>query len=157
MLLGRALCCLMQQLQPKIGNHFVIFCLFLSVLLISCLPNVSNKTYHSTIENHLSSEHMALLVSITLCQLVYQIQPKQGEILGNFCLSILIRFCLPYVSKKLHYGKGEDQFSTQHKIRTFECFLGEHFVSSWSSHGLRRGIPWFFLYVSLCFIDIISS
>ena len=48
---------------------------FISILLISCIPNVHNKNYHDTGENKLYVEHIGGLVNITLCQIIYQIRP----------------------------------------------------------------------------------
>ena len=48
------LCQLMEQLCPKTEN---ILAIFLSILLILCLPNVSNKLYHGTGEDQLSAKH----------------------------------------------------------------------------------------------------
>ena len=67
----------MDQLRPKIGESFGF--LFISILLISCLINGSNKTYHDTGENKLSAEQIGVLVSITLYQLMSQLQPKTGD------------------------------------------------------------------------------
>ena len=68
---------LMDQKRPKTGNPLSIF-LFLSILLLSYLTNVSNKTYHDTGENKLAAECIGGLVSITLCLLVYQLRPKMN-------------------------------------------------------------------------------
>ena len=38
-----------EQLRPKTGNPLEI--LFLSILLILCLPNISKKLYHGTGED----------------------------------------------------------------------------------------------------------
>ena len=82
------LCHLMEHLRPKTGNHLGFF-LFLYILLISCLPNVSNKTYPGTGENQFSAEQIGGLVSITLCQLMEQVQPKTGNPFVIFSLCFI--------------------------------------------------------------------
>ena len=71
----------MDQLWSKMRNPLGLFSL--SILLISRLPNVINKTYHGTGENQFSAEHIGELVSITLCQLVEQLRPKMGNPLAT--------------------------------------------------------------------------
>ena len=154
MLPGRKLCQLMEQIHPKTGNPLAFF--LISILFISCIINLSNKNYHDTGENQFSTEHIGGLVSITFFQLTNQLQPKTGNTLAVFDISILLILCLPSVSDKFYHGTGEYQPYAQHKISTGECCLEEHCVSSWISYGLKRGIPWHFL-VYLYFINIMSS
>ena len=85
-----------------------------------------------------------------------QLRPIIGNPLVIFVPYILLILCLLNVSNKFYHVIGGDQLSAQHKRRTGECCLGENCVSSWSSYGLKRGIPWFF-FVYLYFIHIISS
>ena len=49
------LCEIMEQLQPKTGNLFVVF--VLSILLLSFIPNALNKFYHDTGGDQLSAQH----------------------------------------------------------------------------------------------------
>ena len=95
-------------------------------------------------------------MSITLCNLMNQQRHKTGNPLAMFVLYILLISCLPNISNKLYHVTGEYQLSAQHKISTGDCCLGEHFVNSWSSYGLKRGITWNF-FVYLYFVDIMSS
>ena len=44
----------MEKLCPKTGNPLKKN---ISILLILCLPNVSNKLYHGTGEDQLSAQH----------------------------------------------------------------------------------------------------
>ena len=71
----RIFCHIMEQIWPKKGVPCQFFW-FLSILLISCIPNVSKKTFHDTGQNKLSAEKIEGLISITLCQLVEQLRPK---------------------------------------------------------------------------------
>ena len=57
MLLGRTVCHLMDQLQPKTGNCLEIYFLFLSIVLILCLLNISNEYYRETGVYTLSEKH----------------------------------------------------------------------------------------------------
>ena len=91
-------------------------------------------------------------MSITLCQLMEQLRPKMGNPLAVFVLYVLLILCLPNVPNKIYHGTGEDQLSSQHKIRAGECCLGEHCVISWSNYGLKRGIPWTFFFLSILLI-----
>ena len=88
-----------------------------------------------------------------------QLQPKKGNPL-EFCCSlyILIILCLPNISNKLYHGKGGDQLSAKHKKRTGESCVGEHCVSSWSSYGLKQGIPWnFVMFISILLISCLPN
>ena len=82
----------MEHLRPKMGNPLEI--LFISVLLISYIPNVSKKTYHGTGENQFYVEHIGSLVSITLCQIMEQLRPKMGDPLVIIVLSVLLILCI---------------------------------------------------------------
>ena len=44
----------MEQLLPKTGDPLETF--FVSILLILCHPNISNKLYHGTGEDQLSAQ-----------------------------------------------------------------------------------------------------
>ena len=114
------------------------------------------KNYNDTGENQLSAEHIRVLVSITLCHIMEQLRLKTGNPLAILVLYILLILCHPNVSNKLYHGTGEDQLSSQQKIRTGEYCLEERCVSSWIRYGLKRGIPWYFLFY-LYFINITSS
>ena len=156
MLLGRTLCQLMDQLQPKTGDPFAFF-LFIYILLISCLPNFSNKNYHETGGNKLYAEHIVGLASITLCQHMDQLQPKTRNLLEMFVLYILLMLCLPNISKKIYHGTKEYQLYAKYKIRTGKCCLGEHCVSLWISYSLKQGIPWNFLLISILLISCLPN
>ena len=78
----------------------------MSILLISCIPNISKKIYHDTEENKLSAEHIGGLVSVELCQIMEQLRPKTGNPLASFVLFILLIRCIPNVSNKLYHGTG---------------------------------------------------
>ena len=130
---------------------------FISILLIICFPNVSNKTYHDTGYNKLYAETMGVLVSIILCHLMDHLHPKTGNTLAIFVLYILLMVCLPNISNKFYHGKKEDQLYAQHKRRTSECFLGEHCVISWSRYVLKWGIPWNFLFISILLISCLPN
>ena len=47
----------MDQLQPKTGNCLEIYFLFLSIVLILCLLNISNEYYRETGVYTLSEKH----------------------------------------------------------------------------------------------------
>ena len=49
------MCHIMYQLRPKTGNPLAIF--FLYILLVLCIPNVSNKLYRGTVGDQLSAQH----------------------------------------------------------------------------------------------------
>ena len=143
-------------LKQGIPGHFW----FISILLILFIINISNKTYNDIGENQLSAEYIVGLVSITLCQHMDQLRPKTGNPLAIFVLSILLILCLPNVSNKFYHKKKSDQLSTQYKISTVECCLEEYCVSSWSSYGLKQGIPWIFLidlYLLILFLINVSK
>ena len=89
MLLGRTLCELMDQVRPKTLNSLAFF-LFFSILLKLCIPNDSNKTYHNTGESQLSSEHIGVLMVITLFQFMEQLRRKTVNPLECFVLYILL-------------------------------------------------------------------
>ena len=57
LLLGIILYQLMEQIRPKIGISLVIVWFSLSIFLILCLHNVSNKYYRGTGSYQLSSQH----------------------------------------------------------------------------------------------------
>ena len=61
---------------------------YIFILVILCLPNVSNETYHDTGENKLSAEQIGGMVSITLFQIVYQIRRKKRNHLAVFVFPI---------------------------------------------------------------------
>ena len=94
---------------------------FVYILLISRLPNVSNKTYHETGKKKMYAEHTGGLVSTTLCHLIDNIYPKPVNPLAISPLFILLILCLTNVSNKFYHGIGGDQLSAQHKIRNGEC------------------------------------
>ena len=108
MLLGITLCHIMEQIRPKTGNPLDFF-LFISILLISCIINFSNKNYHDTGENQFSTEHIGGLASITFPQIMEQLHPKTGNPLAVFDLYILSILCIPNVSNKFYHGTGEYQ------------------------------------------------
>ena len=60
-----------------------VFQFIISILLISCLYNISNKTYDDTCENELSAEHIGGLVSIILYQHI-------DNLLGTFFILYFI-------------------------------------------------------------------
>ena len=91
-------------------------------------------------------------MSITLCQLTDQLQPKTGSPFAIFVLSILLILYHPDISNKFYYGTGKYQLNAQNKISTDECCFGEHCVRLWSSYGPKQGIPWHF-FVSIYFIN----
>ena len=97
------------------------------------------------------------LASITFCQLMEELRPKTGNPLPNSVLYILFILCLPNFSNKLYHVTGEDRLSSQHKIRTADCCLGEHCVSSWSSYILKRVIPWHFLFIYFLLISFLPN
>ena len=90
------------------------------------------------------SENIGGLASIILCHIMDQLRPITGNHLEMFILSILSMLCLPNNSNTLYHVTKEDQLSAQHKLRTGECFLGEHCVHSWINYSLKWGIPWNF-------------
>ena len=55
---------IMEQLRPKTGNNLAIYFWFLSILLILCLPNASNISYHVTGAYKYYSKHSVVLVSV---------------------------------------------------------------------------------------------
>ena len=123
----RILCHLMEQLRILTGNPLSIFNFF-CILLISCLPYVSNKNYHE-----LSAIHIGGLMSISLCHLMEQS-------IASFCYLYLIILCLPNASKIFYHVTKEDQLSEKLKIRTGECCLRKQYVVSWISYSLKWGI-----------------
>ena len=88
------------SLKLGIPWHF----LFISILLISCLPNVSNRIYHGTGDNQLSEEHIGVLVSIKLFQLMDQLQPQTRHPLAMFVLSIYWYYIFPNISNKFYHA-----------------------------------------------------
>ena len=54
----------MDQIRPKTGNPLAILFLFLYVLLILCVPNVSKHSYHDTGSDQLSAQHKGVLVIV---------------------------------------------------------------------------------------------
>ena len=130
MLLGGKLCQLMEYLRPKIGNPLAFLVLF--ILLILCLPNISNKNCHDTGENKFSAEHIGGLVIITLCHLMEQLRPKIGNPLAILVLFILLILCLPNISNKFYHGTGGDQLSAQQKK---EGLVSVPWESIASDHG----------------------
>ena len=56
-MISRMLCQLMEQLRPQIWNTLELV-LFISILLISRLPDVSNILYHGIGENQLFEGHI---------------------------------------------------------------------------------------------------
>ena len=67
MFLGRTFCHLVEQLRPTTGNPLGGF---LCILLILCLPNVSNKYYHDTGADQFSAQHKGVLVSFSWVNVV---------------------------------------------------------------------------------------
>ena len=89
----------------------------------------------------------------------YNIVSDHGSdqgILRQFLFFLFLRICLSNISNNFYHGTGEDQLSEKHKIRTGECCLGEHCISSWVSYGLKQGTSCH-LFVYLYFINIMYS
>ena len=63
-LIGRTLCQLMEKPCPKTGNPLSFYSLFLSILLIWCITNVSKNPYHATGEGKLFAQQKVGLVSV---------------------------------------------------------------------------------------------
>ena len=129
--------------------------LFISILLISRIHNVSTRTYHNTGEYQLPAEHIRGLASITFCQIMEKLRHKTGNSLAMFVLCISLLSCIHYISNKFYHGTGEDQLYTKHRRSTCECCLGEYCVSSYSRYGLKQGIPCN-LFVYIYSIEIMS-
>ena len=88
-LMSIILCQIMEHLRPKTVNPLAIF--VLSILLILCHPNISQKFYHEIGEDLLSTEHKIrtdkCCFGRKLCQIMGQIWPKTGNPLDFFvCL-----------------------------------------------------------------------
>ena len=64
MLLGRMLCQLMDQIQPKKVNTLELLFWFLYILLILCLLNVSKKYYHDKGSDQWHAQHKIGLDSV---------------------------------------------------------------------------------------------
>ena len=94
-----------REYMAQNGESLGIY-LFIYILLISFLPNISNKKYHDTGDNQLSTEHIRGLSSISLCQLMELLRPKTCDSLAIFFLSILLILCLPNISNKFYHGTG---------------------------------------------------
>ena len=96
-----------------------MFLYFISILLILCLPNVSNKTYQDKIENQLCAEHIVGLASITLCQIMDQLWSKLGDHLYFSGFSLLYLSIFLHKCFKISYHDiGGYQLSEQHKRST---------------------------------------
>ena len=76
MLLGGTLCQLMEQTRHKTVNPLANYFLSLFVLVITCLPNVSNKKNHDNGENQWPTDHIGGLVIIILFQGMDKLRPK---------------------------------------------------------------------------------
>ena len=70
-----------------------------------------------------SEEHIGVLVTIKLCQLMEQLRSKTGNPLAVFVISILLILCLPNVSKTLYDETVEYQFYVKNKRSTGDCCL----------------------------------
>ena len=86
---------------------------FISILIISCLPNVFKKTCHDTVKNQFSAEHIGGLVSIQLCHIMNQLRTKYRNLLAIISLYLIISF-LTNVSNKPYHVTGEYPLSEQH-------------------------------------------
>ena len=65
MLLVRTLCQIMDQLQPKKGDPLEICFWFFYILLILCLPTVSNKYNHGTGAYRFPSQQKVVIVNFS--------------------------------------------------------------------------------------------
>ena len=115
-LLSRTLCQLMEELWHKKGTPLAFF--KISILLISCLPNVSNKFYHGTKEDQLSAQHKRRTGECYLeehCVSSWTSYDLKLGIPWHFLfVSILFISCLPNVSNKNYHNTGENQLSVYH-------------------------------------------
>ena len=152
--LGRTLCQLTEQIRPRMGNPLA-FIWFISILLILCLPNVSNKYYHGTG----SDQEWWVLPGRKLSHIMEHLWTKTGNPLAFCCLSLFYYYCVLIMFQKhmmyyycfkiiLSWHKRRSIILTK-KSRTSECCLGKHCVISWSRYGLKWGIPWIFFCFSL--------
>ena len=106
----------MEPLRPTTGNTLGGF---LFILLILCLPNVSNKYYHDTGADQFSAQHKGVLVIFSWGNVVSAhgaAAAYNGKSLGNlFLLYILLILCIPNLSNKSYHVTGADQLYAQHK------------------------------------------
>ena len=109
---------------------------------------------------HSIKEDWWVLIGRTLCQIMEKLWTKMGDPLAFFGLFyILFILCLPNILNKSYHVTGEDKMFAQHRGGLVSVYLIEHCTSSWSSYGIKWGIPWnlFFRFLSILFIWYLSN
>ena len=131
MFIGREICLLRDQLRTKTGNPLVFFW-FISILIILCPLNVSNKTYHDTRENQFFAKHIGGMGNITLFHITAQLHPKHGIPWQFFSLLFYYYYVFLVFQKNLSWQKGRSIICTTRKkdslmlLERTLCQLMEH-------------------------------